>query len=88
MRVIWGSAKDTLVEAKHYLLDLPPMETRHKAEQVKVYLSVMQNPRNPLHDAVKNKKGCRLAKGKPWRGHAKQSVQHVCSLTEVKQEKN
>ena len=60
MRVILGTTKDTPIEAMRYLLDLPYMETRHKVEEVKA----MQNPKNPLHDAVKEEKGCRLARGK------------------------
>ena len=68
-----------------YLLDLPSMETRHKVEQVKAYLNAMQNPKNPLHNAVKEEKGCRLARGKSWMGQAEQSIQRVCSLTELKQ---
>ena len=39
-----------------YLLDLPSMETAHKVEQVKAYFNAMQNPKNPLHDAVKEEK--------------------------------
>ena len=69
----------------HNCMHLPSMETRHKVEQVKAYLNVMQNPKNPLHDAVKEEKGCRLARGKSWVGQAEQSIQHVCSLTELKQ---
>ena len=52
MRVILGTTKDTSIEAVRYLLDLPSMETRHKVEQVKANLNVMQNPKNPLHDAL------------------------------------
>ena len=85
MRVILGTTKDTPIETMRYLLDLPSMETRHKVEQVKAYLNVMQNPKNPLHDAVKEEKGCRLARGKSWMGQAEQSIQRVCSLTELKQ---
>ena len=85
MRVILGTAKDTVIEAMRCLLDLSSMETRHKMEQVKAYLSAMQNPKNPLHDAVKEEKVCRLARGKSWMGQAEQSIQHVCSLTELKQ---
>ena len=33
------------------------METRHKVEKVKAYLSAIQNPKNPLHDAVKENRG-------------------------------
>ena len=57
MRVIQGPAKDTLIEAMCYLLDLPSVETRYKVLQVKVYLNGMQNPGNPLHNAVKEEKG-------------------------------
>ena len=64
MIVILGTTKDTPIETMRYLLDLPPMETRHKVEQVKAYLNAMQNPKNPLHDAVKEEKGCRLTRGK------------------------
>ena len=85
MRVILGTTKDTPIETMHCLLNLPSMETRHKVEQVKAYLSEMQNPKNPLHDAVKEEKGCGLARGKSWMGQAEQSIQRVCSLTELKQ---
>ena len=33
----------------------------------------------------KKKKGCRLARSKSWMGQAEQSIQRVCSLTELKQ---
>ena len=85
MRVILGTTKDTPIETMRFLLDLPSMETRHKVEQVKAYLNAMQNPKNPLHDAVKEEKGCRMARGKSWMGQAQQSIQHVCTLTELKQ---
>ena len=84
MRVILGT-KDTPIETMRYLLDLSSVETRHKMEQVKAYLNAMQNPKNPLHDAVKEEKGCRLARGKLWMGQAEQSIQYVCSLAELKQ---
>ena len=48
-RVVLGTRKDTPIEVMRYLLDLPSMETRHKVEQVKAYLNVMQNPKNPHH---------------------------------------
>ena len=56
MGVILGTTKDTPIEAMCYPLDLPSMEARHNVEQVKAYLNAMQNPKNPLHDAVKKKK--------------------------------
>ena len=85
MRVILGTTKDTPIETMRYLLDLPSMETRHKVKQVKAYLNAMQNPKYPLHDAAKEEKGCRLARDKSWMGQAEQSIQHVCTLTELKQ---
>ena len=85
MRVILGTTKDTPIETMRYLLNLPSMETIHKMEQVKVYLNAMQNPKNPLHDAVKEEKGCRLARSKSWTGQAEQSIQRVCGLAELKQ---
>ena len=88
MRVILGTTKDTPIETMRYLLDLPSMETRHKVEQVKVYLNAIQNPKNPVHDAAKEEKGCTLARGKSWMGQAEQSIQHVCSLIVLKQVKN
>ena len=85
MRVILGTTKDTPIETMLYLLDLPSMEARHKVEQVKAYVDAMQNPKNPLHDVVKEEKGCRLARGKSWMGQAGKSIQHVCGLAEFKQ---
>ena len=41
MRVILGTTKDTPTET---MPDLPPMQTRQKAEQVKAYFSAVENP--------------------------------------------
>ena len=51
------------------------------------YFSAIKNPHNPLHEAVKDTKGCRLGGGKTWMGQAEDSTQHVCNLTELKQTK-
>ena len=56
-----------------------------KVEQVKAYLNAVQNPKNPLHDAVKEEKECRLARGKSWMGQAEHSIQHVRGLAKLKQ---
>ena len=85
IRVILGTTKDASIEAMRYLLDLSSMEARQKVEQVKTYLSAVQYPKNPLHDAVKEEKACRQARGKSWMGQAEQSIQHVCSLTELRE---
>ena len=87
MTVILGTTKDKSIDAKHDPLDLPPIKTRYKVVQDKVYLNAMQNPKKPLHDAVK-KEGCRLAGDKPWTGQAEQSIQHVRGLTELKQKRD
>ena len=84
MRVIVEITKDTPIEAMRYLLDLSSMDARHKVEQAKAYLNAMQKPKNPLHDAVKQEKGCRMARGKSWMGQAEQSIQHVCGLAQLK----
>ena len=39
---------------------------------------------SPLHEAVKDTKGCRLGGGKPWMGQAENSILPVCQLTERK----
>ena len=84
IRVILRTTKDTAIDSVRYRLDLSPMETRYKVEQAKAYLNAMQNPRIPLHDAVKEEKGCRLARFKSLMSQAEQSIQHVCDRTELK----
>ena len=86
MRVIRGTTKGTctLIEAMRSLLDLPPMETKHKVEQVKAYLKAVRNVQISLHDAVKEEKKRRLARAESWMGQAEQSIQHVYGLTELK----
>ena len=81
MRVILETTKDTPIETIRYLLDLLSIKTRHKVEQVKAYLNAMQNPNNPLHDALKEEKGCRLARGS--HGWAKQNNQSsMCAVSQ------
>ena len=58
---------------------------RHKMDQVKAWLNAMQNPKNLLHDAVKEEKGRRLSRGKSWMSPAEQSVKHVCGFAVLKQ---
>ena len=54
--------KNTPIEAMRCLLDLPSMEARQKVKQVKAYLNAMENPKNPLCDAVKEEKGVKTGK--------------------------
>ena len=58
MRVILATTKDTSLKAMPYFWDLPRVKRRHKVKQIKVFLNAMQNPKNPLCDAVKEEKGC------------------------------
>ena len=83
MRVILG----TTIETMRFMLDLQPMQTRQKAEQVKAYFSAIKTPNNPLHKPMKDTKGCRLGRGKSWMGQAEDSILQVCQLTELKQTK-
>ena len=86
MRVVLGTTKDTPVRpcATYWTCHSWKQD---KMEQAKAYLDAMQNPKNPLHDAVKEEKGCRLARGKSWMGQVDQSNQHVRNLAELKKKK-
>ena len=79
MRGILGSTKDTPTETMRFMLDLPPLKTTQKVEQVKAYFGAVGNPHNPLHEAVKDTKGCRLGRGKSWMGQAEDSILQVWS---------
>ena len=61
------------------------MQTRQKVEHVNAGLNAMLNPKNPLHIAVREKKGCSLAEGKSWMSQTVQSMQLVCGLSECMQ---
>ena len=70
-----------LVQQKMYLMTSGGSSRKGKLEQVKVYLNTIQNPTYPVHGAIKEEKGCRLARDKSWIGQAEQSIQHVCGTT-------
>ena len=85
MRVILGTTQDIPIETMRFMLDLLPVrQTKQKMEQVKAYFSAVENPHNPLHEAVKDTNGCRLGRVKSWMGQAEVSVLQVCQLTEPK----
>ena len=63
-----------------YLLGLPPMDTRHKVEEIKGHPNAIRNPKNPLHNAVKEENGYSLEMKKSWMGKAEWSI-----LAELKQ---
>ena len=87
MRVVLGTTRDTLIETMGFMLDLPPVQTSHKVEQVKAYFNAVEIPHNPLYEAVKDTKGRRLGRGKPWVGQAEDSILQVCQLSEFKHTK-
>ena len=62
-----------------FMLDLPPLQTTQKVEQVKAYFSAVGNPHNPLHEAVRDTKGCKLGQVKFWKGQAVDSVLQYAS---------
>ena len=64
------------------MLDLPPVQTGQKVEQVKAYFSAVENPHNPLHEAVKDAKGCSPGQAKSWMGQAEGSILQVRQLTD------
>ena len=68
-------------------LKLGHRRARQKVEQVKAYFSAVENHSNPLHESVKDTKGCRLGRGKSWMGQAEDSILHIWQLTELKQTK-
>ena len=59
MTVTLGTTKDTGTETMRFMLDLPPMQTRQKAEHAKAYPSTVGNPHNALHEPVKDTMGCK-----------------------------
>ena len=63
------------------MLHFPRVQTRQKVEQVKAYFSAVENPHNPLLEAVKNTNGCRLERGESLMGQAEDSILQVCQLT-------
>ena len=81
MRVTLGTTKDTPIETRR------SMQTSQKVEQVKAYFTAVENPYSPLHEAMKDTKGCRLARGKSWMGETEDSIVQVCQLTEFKETK-
>ena len=64
LRSILGCTKDTSAEAMRYILDLPPMEDRHKLAQVKAYTRVAADVSNPLHPKIGRDTKTRLKKSR------------------------
>ena len=71
MPVILRTIKNTPIETMRFLLDLPPMQTRQKVEQVKAYFITIENPHNPLHETVKDEKGIQTGTGQVLDGSSR-----------------
>ena len=56
-------------------------------KQVKAYFSAVENPHIPLHEAMKDAKGCSPGQAKSWMGQAEGSILQVRQLTEFEQTK-
>ena len=76
LRFILGATEDTSIEIVRSMLDLPPMQTRQKMEQVKAYFGAVENPHNPFHKTVKDTKRCRLGRAMSWMGHTSGETQY------------
>ena len=42
IRVLLGTTQDTPIETTRFMLDLPPLQTRQKVEQVKAYSNAVE----------------------------------------------
>ena len=56
----------------------PLMRTRQKLELVKACFCDVENPDNPLHEAMEDTKSSRLGWGKSWMGQAEESTLQAC----------
>ena len=64
MRVVLGTTKDTPIETTRFLLDLPPMQTRQKAKQVKAhYFQSRRESPQPTPRSHKRHKGMQTGTG-------------------------
>ena len=57
IRVLLGTTKDTPIETTKFMLDLPPMQTRQKLEQVKTYFSAVEIPTTHFMKPWKTQRG-------------------------------
>ena len=81
---ILGCTKDTSAEAVRYMLDLPPMDDRHKLAQVKDYTRVAADTSNPLHDTIGRVTTTRLKRGTEWLTQASQTIESCMSVDSVR----
>ena len=84
MRSVLGCTKDTSAEAMRYILDLPPMEDRHKLAQVKAYTRVAADVSNPLHTKIGRDTKTRLKRGAEWLTQASRTIEGCMSVESVR----
>ena len=80
MRAILGCTKDTAAAAMRHVLGYCTMQERHKLAQVKAYLKVCADTKNPLHDKIGRVVNTRLKRGTEWMTQAVRTIES-CGLT-------
>ena len=80
MRAILGCTKDTAAAAMRHGLGYCTMQERHKLAQVKAYLKVCADTKNPLHDKIGRVVNTRLKRGTEWMTQAVRTIES-CGLT-------
>ena len=63
MRAIPETTKDTPIETTRFMLELPPMQTRQKVEQVKAYFSAIKKSPQPTPRSRERHKGMQTGMG-------------------------
>ena len=59
-----GTTKDTTTETSWFMLDVQLMQARQKVEHDKTYIHAVENPYNPLQEAIKDKRNCQERPGR------------------------
>ena len=70
-RVILGTTEDTPTETKRFMIQLYPMQTRQKMEQLKTYFSAIENPHSPFRKAMKDTQGMQTGMGQVLNGSSR-----------------
>ena len=71
MRVILGTTKDIPTETMRFIIDLPPLQTTQKAEQVKAYFSAVGNHHNFTPRSHERHKGMQTGTGQVLNGSSR-----------------
>ena len=83
MRAILGCTKDTAAAAMRHVLGYCTMQERHKLAQVKAYLKVCADTKNPLHDKIGRVVNTRLKQGTVWMTQAVRTIESCGLIVEA-----